>query len=71
VNVDTGQFAALRDEVAELRGEVAELRRAVVFTTALGEAIEARGYSRGRESILGRAAVARPRHLRAVPGSAS
>ena len=39
--------------LAALEAEVAELRRAVVFTTALGDEIEARGYRAGRESILG------------------
>jgi hypothetical protein len=73
VNVDTGSFTALRDQVAELAAEVAELREAVVFTTALGEAIEAQGYERGRESVLGRQAGLRPRarHLRSVGGDAS
>jgi len=42
-----------QQRLAALEAEVAELRRAVVFTTALGDAIEARAYRRGRESVLG------------------
>jgi hypothetical protein len=70
VNVDTGAFTALRDQVAELAAEVAELRQAVTFTTALGDAIEDRAYRESRESILGRQAGLRPRarHLQAIDG---
>jgi hypothetical protein len=53
MQVDTSEFSAIRDQVAALGAEVAELRQAIVFTTALGDAIEARAYERGRGSILG------------------
>jgi hypothetical protein len=71
MQVDTGSFRALTDQVAAIEAEVAELRRAVVFTSALGDGIAERAYREGRESILGRPAAprpARPRHLQAVDG---
>lgn len=55
--------------LAALEAEVAELRRAVLFSTALGDAIHDRGYQEGRESVLGCSASprpSRPRHLQAV-----
>jgi len=45
--------ATTRQRLAALEAEVAELRQAVVWTTALGDAIESRGYEAGRASILG------------------
>jgi hypothetical protein len=53
MQVDTSEFRAIRDKVAALEAEVTDLRRAAVWTTALGDAIESRGYERGRASILG------------------
>ena len=60
--------------LAALEAQVAELRRAVVFTTALGDAIHDRGYQEGRESILGRQVAPRslrPRHLSVAGGGRS
>jgi hypothetical protein len=45
--------ATTQQRLAVLEAELADLRRAVVFTSELGDAIEARGYARGRESVLG------------------
>lgn len=64
-------MATLQQRLAALEAEVAELRQAVVFTSALGDAIEDRAYRAGRESILGTQAdrrPPRPRHLQAVQG---
>ena len=53
MQVDTSELRAIRDQVAALEAEVTDLRRAAVWTTALGDAIESRGYEAGRSSILG------------------
>jgi hypothetical protein len=71
MDVDTGQFAALRDEVDELRSEVAELLQAAPLREAFVDAIAARSYRAGQESVLGRPARPQPSHLRAVDGGAS
>ena len=57
--------------LAALEAEVAELRQAVIFTTALRDAIEDSAHQEGRESVLGCQAASqprRPRHLQAVNG---
>ena len=66
MQVDTGEFAALRDQVDGLAAEVAELRQTAPLREEFISAVAARAYDRGRESVLGRRA--RPRHLRAVDG---
>jgi hypothetical protein len=71
MQVDTGQFRALRDQVAELAAEVAELREASVFSLAFGHVIRDQGYREGRASVLGRKAdprPPRPRHLQVMDG---
>jgi hypothetical protein len=71
MQVDTGSFRALTDQVAAIEAEVAELRRAVLFTTELRAVIEVQAYREGQESILGRPVgprPPRPRHLQAVDG---
>jgi hypothetical protein len=75
VDVSTGQFTALNDEVADLEAEVARLRGVIsVFEGnhhaihAWSETIREMGRQEGREEILGRrvARASRPRHLRPV-----
>ena len=56
MEVSTGEFRALRDQVEAIETEVADLRRAVLWTTELRDVIEARAYREGRESVLGRPA---------------
>lgn len=66
MNVDTGQFAALRDEVAELEARLIEISRATAYGICVGKLIVDPGYRRARDSILG----PQPRHLHAVDGGA-
>ena len=63
--------AQAEQRLAALEAEVAELRQAVMFTTALADAIRYEGYQEGRQSIVGCEAAPRPRrprHLQAVNG---
>jgi hypothetical protein len=71
MQVDTGAFTALRDQLAALEAEVAELRLAAPLREAFVDAIAARSYRAGQESVLGRPARPQPSHLRAVDGGAS
>jgi hypothetical protein len=62
-------MAAAAQRLAALEAEVAELRAAAALREAFIDAIEAKAYARGRESILGRQAAprpSRPQHLRPV-----
>jgi hypothetical protein len=73
VNVDTGAFQALTEQVADLAEQIRQLRVWDIYTTTFFDA----GYRAGQDALLGRAAEtsrpARPRppHLRPVDGGAS
>lgn len=74
MNVDTGSFRALSDQVAAIEAEVAELRGGLGLGQALLDAVEARGFRDGRASVLGTRAARRaprPRHLQVMDGGAS
>ena len=74
MQVDTGSFQALSEQVAALETEVAQLQRTVVLREVFIDEIENRAYRRGRESILGTRAEPRPNrpcHLQAIDGGAS
>ena len=74
MQVDTGSFQALTDQVAAISAEVAQLGRTMALSEVLLDAVEDRAYRRGRESILGTRAEPRPnrpRHLQAIDGGAS
>lgn len=77
MQVDTGAFAALTDQVAELAEQVRQLAVKEVSAEAFFQAGFATGETRAREAMLGRAAgtsqaprprSGRPAHLRAVDG---
>ena len=74
MQVDTGSFQALTDQVAAISAEVAQLRQTVVLRDLFLDEAENRAYQQGRESILGTRAEPRPnrpRHLQAIDGGAS
>jgi len=65
VNVDTGEFAALRDQVDSLAAEVAKLREQAFMLRTIEEMwLEHCGYPVTRGARTG----PRPRHLRPVDG---
>jgi hypothetical protein len=68
------QVAALTHQLNELKAEVTVLREQMVMSEALLQCVDRRGYERGRESILGKAAEPRPqrqRHLRSISDGSS
>lgn len=77
MEVDTGQFAALRDQVAELAEQISRLSLWDTYTDTFYTAGYDAGQKAGRSELLGRAAETsaaarpRPRHLRPVEGGAS
>jgi hypothetical protein len=74
VNVDTGSFRALTDQVAALEADVARIRHGLGLGQALLDAVAARAYRDGIASILGSRPERRapgPRHLQVVDGGAS
>jgi hypothetical protein len=77
MQVDTGQFAALTEQVAELAEQIHKLKLWDVYTDTFFAAGYEAGQSAARSALLGRAAetsaAATPRrsHLRAVDGGAS
>jgi hypothetical protein len=67
-------MATVAQRLAALEAAVAELRAAADTREAIIDAIEARAYDRGRESVLGRQAAPRgprPRHLSLADGGGS
>ena len=80
MQVDTGEFRALTDQVTELAEQVRRLAVKEAATDAFFQAGYAAGETHTREAMLGRAAEtsrthvrlhgARPSHLRAVDGGA-
>jgi len=67
-------MTATEQRLAALEAEAAELRRAAALRETFADAIEARAYRRGVESILGRQTAPRSpraRHLSVVGGGAS
>jgi hypothetical protein len=80
VNVDTGQFAALRDQVADLTEMVRQLTVHKMYADTFWEVGYQEGQNAARTALLGRAAGhrrevrprgPRPSHLRSVDGGAS
>ena len=74
MQVDTGSFQALTEQVAAVEAAVTQLGRTIALSEVFLDAIEERAYRRGRESILGTRAEPRPhspRHLQAIDGGAS
>jgi hypothetical protein len=71
VNVDTDQFAAITERLGRLEAGLAavsgELKASLPVLTTMHSAGYSDGYRAGVESVLGRPAGPRPRHLRAVP----
>jgi hypothetical protein len=62
-------MATAAQRLAALEADVAELRAAAALREEFIDAIQARAYARGRESVLGVQAVSpgpRPQHLRLV-----
>jgi hypothetical protein len=50
VNVDTGQFAALTDQIAAIEAEVAELQRTMALSELSLDAIENSAYRRATKA---------------------
>ena len=81
MQVDTGEFRALTDQVTELAEQVRRLAVREATDEACFAAGRAFGETSAREALLGRAAEtsrthvrlhgARPSHLRSVDGGAS
>jgi hypothetical protein len=69
MEVDTGQFAALTDEVARLRQEVSDLARSVSVSRVVEEILAGTAPVLDVRAVRGK--PPRPRHLRAVDGGAS
>lgn len=73
MNVDTGAFRALTDEVAGLAEQVRQLNVKEIAADVFFQAGYAAGETHTREALLGRAArtagtARRPRRLRSVDG---
>lgn len=77
MEVDTGSFQALTDQVAELAEQMRKLRMWDACTDTFFTAGYDAGQKAARSELLGRAAETsaaarpRPRHLRPVEGGAS
>jgi hypothetical protein len=74
MQVDTSEFAALRDQVDGLAAELAEVRRALPLREFFIEEVGRAGFRAGRDSVLGRKQGPRrrrPGYLRSVDGGAS
>lgn len=75
MQVDTGEFHALRAEIARLAAEVGRLTDREVDADLFFEAGLAAGEARTRDELVGKATrtskAAKVRHLRAVNGDAS
>jgi hypothetical protein len=67
VNVDTSEFRALRDEVADLAAQVEHLKHEAIMIRTIEEmVVRHAGYP-----VSPAARTGRPRHLRPVGGGAS
>jgi len=74
MQVDTGEFRALRDQVDGLTARLGQLEQtAFIFKTAedILDLTYHGGYAQGQADILGRGRRRRPRHLRPIDGGAS